>query len=63
MFTSTFFFFLGLFMALFGSSAEEVTGHRMRERGSDTQRPKPGVEPGLLQWGRSLCAWDARSTQ
>ena len=30
------------------------------ERGSDTQQTAPGqdLNPGLLQWGQSLCAWD-----
>ena len=45
-------------MALFDSSAVEVTGNRMRERRSDTQQRDPGQEsnPGLLQ---SLGTWDA----
>ena len=44
-------------MALFDSSAVEVTANRMRER-SDTQQREPGLEsnPGRLQ---SLGTWDA----
>ena len=36
--------------------AEEVTGHKMRERGSHTQQRAPGreVNPGSLQRGQSL---------
>ena len=49
--------FLWPFMVLFDSSAEEVTGNRMRELGSDRQRRDLGQEsnPGLLQRGQSLC--------
>ena len=47
-----------IFLALYGfidSSAEEVTGNRMREMGSETQQRAPGWEstPGPLQWGQA----------
>ena len=59
-------FFL-VFWPLYGfvdSSAEDVTGNRIRERGSNTQQRAPGWEsnPAPLQQGQCLCTWDACST-
>ena len=45
-------------------TAEDMIGNRMKERGSDTRQttPRPELNPGPLQWGRSLCTWDSCST-
>ena len=61
--TQNYYYYL-FFLAFYGfidSTAEDMTGNRERERGSDTQQRDPGREsnPGLLQ---SLSTWDARST-
>ena len=61
------YFFYCLFLAFHGfidSTAEEVTGNRVKESVSDMQQRGPGWEsnPGLLQRGQSLCTWDTCST-
>ena len=49
------------FHGFIDSTAEAMTGNRVRGRGSDTQQRDPGREsnPGPLQ---SLSTWDTRST-
>lgn len=65
------FFFMGIFLCVCVCWAECKTfgffwplyvfsDRTDWERGSDTQQTAPGqdLNPGLLQWGQSLCAWD-----
>ena len=58
------FLFLSIFLALFDSSAEEGERKQGEREGMTCSKWSPGREsnPGLLQQGRSLCTWDARST-
>ena len=68
--TGTYFFLFLFFKYFFGLwwlywlYSTEMTGKRVRERGSDMQKRDPDLDsnPGPLQWGQSLCTWDARST-
>ena len=55
------FYFLGFFYGFIDRTAEDMTGNRERERGSDTQQRDQGWKsnPGPLQ---SLGTWAARST-
>ena len=58
-------FFRNIFLAfILIGQLEDTIGNRLRERGSDMQQRAPGRDSnlGLLQWGQSLCTWDACST-
>ena len=63
---SFFFFFRYVFCPLYGfidRTTLEMTGNRMRERGTHLQQRVPGWDsnPGPLQQGQILCTWEACS--
>ena len=57
-------YFFWPFIDFIDSTAEDMTGNGIRERGRDTRlrAPRPGLDPGLPQRGQSLCTWDACSS-
>ena len=56
--------FFKFFYGFIVSTAEEMTGNRTRERGSDMWQEAPDRDsnPGPLRQGISLSSWEALST-